>query len=100
MLVGGRAATQQPEGLAARVPELVPLAGQDRYGITGLDLADLPFDADSAPAMGDVVNLFRLRVIMLFRARADGYAGLRQALIADGRVPMRRIPGRCTGDRR
>src|ERR1035441_2572063 len=82
VLVSRRAAAKQPQRLAARIPQLVLLAWTNGYRVPSLDLAHLFFDADSAPAMGNVINLLGLGVIVFLRVAGDGYPRLGQALIA------------------
>jgi len=64
-------------------------AVKKREEITNHDVADFPFDPHPSGPVGDVVDLLGLGVVVLLSSAADGQARLRQALVADGRVPVR-----------
>src|SRR5213075_1127881 len=89
VLVSGGAAAEEVECFFAGVPEFVLLAGGDRDGVAGFYFAGFVFDADTAGAVGDVINFFGFGMVMFLRAGADGQAGLGEALVADSRVAMR-----------
>ena len=48
------------------------LAGRNCDGVTGADFACFAFDADSASAVGDVIDFFGFGMVMLASAGADG----------------------------
>src|SRR5262245_21832145 len=89
MLVGGRAAAEETQHPGAGVPELVALAGRNRYRVAHPDFALFAFDAHAPGAGGDEVYFLGLGMIMLLSASPDGETRLSQALIADARVAMR-----------
>ena len=83
VLISRRATAEQPQRLAAGVPELVLLAWKNCYRVAGIDLTHFPFDADSPPAMGNLINLLGLGVEVFLRAASHGHTRLGQALIAN-----------------
>ena len=88
VFVRRRATTQQAQGLAAGVPQLVFLAGRNRHRIAGFHFAKLAFDPHPPGARRDEINFFRSRMVVRLGAAANGQARLRQALVADNRVAV------------
>jgi hypothetical protein len=89
VLIGRRAAAQQPQGFVAGVPKLVFAAGRDGDGVAGFYIARFAFDANPSLAVRDVIYFLGLDVIMFLRARAGRQTRFRQALVADDGIAMR-----------
>src|SRR5438045_2549040 len=89
MFVTRRTAAEKFQRFLAGVPQLVLLARQYGNSIPGLHLGHFSFNAHSALAGEDEINLLRAGVIMLLRARPWRQPRLGQALIANGRVTVR-----------
>ena len=89
MFVGGCATAEQAESVAAGVPKLVLLAGQNGNSIADFDLAGFAIDAHAAGAVGDVIDFLGLDMIMFLRAAAGGQARFSQALFTNAGIAVR-----------
>lgn len=89
MFVTRRAAAKQVERFGSCIPELVPSAWRNRNRVARLHFLSFAVNAQPSGALSDVINFFRLGMIMLLRTAADRHARFGQALIANGRIAMR-----------
>ena len=64
------------------------LAGRNGDGVAGADFAQFTFDANSAGAVGDVIDFFGFGMVMFLSAGAGGKAGFGEALVANGGIAV------------
>src|SRR3954468_12425751 len=89
MLVCWGATAEKTQDFRAGIPELVLFTRQDGDRVAGFYFGVFAFDANSAFAGGDKINLLGPPVVMLHGASANGHARFGEALVADCGIPMR-----------
>src|SRR5712672_2627461 len=88
ILITGSAAAEQHERFGTGVPDFVTGTGRNGDGIERTDIAQLISEFHAARSAQDIVNLLRLRMIMLLRGAAHRDGGFGEALVTNDRVAM------------
>lgn len=87
VLVSGRAAAQELQGVAAGVCNCVDRPGRDGDRVSDTDITDLCTDPDSPLTLEDIVNLLGSWMVVRCRRPAWRQPSLGETLISDPGVP-------------